>query len=389
MINFVHFSPHFPPNFKHFSRALKAEGVCVLGLGDAAWEQLDPLLQNSLTDYYRVDDMHNYPQLIKAMGYFTHMYGKIDGLDSHNEYWLETEARLRTDFNITGIKTADIDMIRKKSAMKNRFREAGLKVVEGEHVTDFIKAKKFTQLNGYPAIVKPDSGVGAADTYKINNETELHYFFDKKPSVPYFIEQFIDGTIQSFDGLVDLEGNLLFHTVNVNNDGVMEVVNNDIHTFYYSLKTIPDDIFEAGQKALKAFNLKGRFFHIEFFRKHQTDELIALEVNMRPPGGYTMDMYNFASDADLYQVWAGMIAKRLSHFNYSRKYHTAYVSRKNHYSYQHSHQQILATFPDEVVLHAELPEIMARAMGNHGYLIRHESLDRLMEIQHFIHETNS
>jgi len=387
MINFVHFSPHFPPNFKHFTRALKSEGVRVLGLGDATWEQLDPMLQSSLTDYYRVDDMHNYNQLVKAMGYFTHMYGKIDGLDSHNEYWLETEAMLRTDFNIKGIKTADIDVIRKKSAMKERFRAAGLKVVEGEHITDFNKAKKFIKLYGYPVIAKPDSGVGAADTYKINNETELHYFFDKKPSVPYFMEQFIEGNIQSFDGLVDQNGNLLFHTVNVNNDGVMEVVNNDIHTFYYSLRTLPGDIFEAGQKVLKAFDLKGRFFHIEFFRTHKTKELIPLEVIRRPPGGYTMDMFNFACDADLYQVWASMVSKRLAHFNYSRKYHIAYVSRKNHYSYQQSHQQILAAFPDELVLHAELPEIMARAMGNHGYLIRNESLDRLLEIQQFIHET--
>jgi len=42
--------------------------------------------------------MHNYDEMLRALGYFTHRYGKIDRIDSLNEYWLETEARLRTDF---------------------------------------------------------------------------------------------------------------------------------------------------------------------------------------------------------------------------------------------------------------------------------------------------
>jgi hypothetical protein len=29
------------------------------------------------------------------------------GMNSHNEYWLETDARLRTDFNIDGPKSND------------------------------------------------------------------------------------------------------------------------------------------------------------------------------------------------------------------------------------------------------------------------------------------
>ena len=389
MQNFVHFSPHFPPNFKHFTKALNAEGIKVLGLSDMPWEQLDTMLHSSLTDYYRIDDMHNYPQLIKAMGYFTHMYGKIDGIDSHNEYWLETEAKLRTDFNIEGIKTKDINTIRKKSAMKEQFRMAGLKVVEGEHVTTLKAALDFVNRNAFPVIAKPDSGVGAADTYKINNEFELKHFFNIKPDVPYFMEQFIEGTIQSFDGLTDKNGNIVFYTVHVNNDGVMEVVNNDIHTFYYSLREIPEDIFAAGQKALKAFQLKGRFFHIEFFRTKNTNELIALEVNMRPPGGFTMDMFNYAIDADLYQIWAGMIADRIKQFKYDRKYHVAYVSRKDHYNYLFDNQKILKTFPKEIVLNAELPAVMSRAMGNTGFLVRSTSLERIFEIQKQIHATKT
>jgi len=58
-----------------------------------------------LTEYYKVNDMHSYDELLRALGYFTHHYGKLDRIDSLNEYWLETEAELRTDFNIPGLKT--------------------------------------------------------------------------------------------------------------------------------------------------------------------------------------------------------------------------------------------------------------------------------------------
>jgi len=386
MKNFIQLSPHFPPNYKNFTTALQAEGIEVLGIGDPSFDALDHTVKAALTDYYRVDDLHNYDQLVRALGYFTHHYGKIEGIDSHNEYWLETEARLRTDFNIPGIKTTEISRIRKKSAMKEIFRNAGLSVVEGVKVTSFKNAEDFVLEYGFPVIAKPDSGVGAANTYRINNHFELKVFFNEKVDVPYFMEQFIDGKIQSFDGLVDKKGNILFQTVHENRHGVMEVVNENIHTHYFSLRELPDDLVEAGKTALKAFNLKGRFFHIEFFREHKTNKLIALEVNMRPPGGYTLDMFNYACDIDLYKIWAKMMAGSLDSFEYERKYHIAYVSRKDFYHYQHSHEKLIKKFPGEVVFSGELPEVMVRAMGNYGYLVRSNNMERLLKIQAYIQQ---
>ena len=385
MKNFIHLSPHFPPNYKSFSLALQAEGVKVLGLSDLHYDQLDPALKSAFTDYYQVGDLHDYDELVRALGHFTHYYGKIEGIDSHNEYWLETEAMLRTDFNIPGIKSVEIEKVKKKSAMKEIFRKAGLSVVEGIKITDLKSAKAFILRYGFPVIAKPDSGVGAANTYKINNHFELEVFFNEKAAVSYFMEQFIEGKIQSFDGLVDKQGNVVFQSVHENRHGVMEVVNENIHTYYFSLIELPEDLVEAGKTALKAFKLKGRFFHIEFFREHKTNKLIALEVNMRPPGGYTLDMFNYACDVDLYKIWAAMMAEKLTGFSYEQKYHVMYVSRKNFYDYQFSHEKLIELFADDIVLSAKLPDIMARAMGNYGYLVRSKNMDRLLEIQQHIH----
>ena len=60
---------------------------------------------------------------------FTFHYGKIDWIESNNEYWLEMDAQLRTDFNInTGAKNDFIERIKYKSKMKESYIAAGVPV---------------------------------------------------------------------------------------------------------------------------------------------------------------------------------------------------------------------------------------------------------------------
>ena len=76
----------------------------------------------------------------------------------------------------------------------------------------------------------------------------------------------------------------------------METVNEDRHIYFYNLREIPADLEEAGRRVLKAFDVRERFFHFEFFRSRPDGRVVALEVNMRPPGGPIIDMYNYAHD---------------------------------------------------------------------------------------------
>jgi hypothetical protein len=133
-MNVVFLSPHFPSQYFRFCLNLKAAGANVLGVGDEPFDNLSQDVRSALTEYYQVDDMHNYDALVRACGLFTHRYGKIDRLDSLNEYWLGTEARLRDDFNIFGVRGSEIDFIRRKSCMKAKFRKAGVPVARGQVV---------------------------------------------------------------------------------------------------------------------------------------------------------------------------------------------------------------------------------------------------------------
>ena len=108
-MNVVMVSPHFPPNFYHFCAALRRAGANVFGIADAPYDELRPELQEALTEYYRAPNALDYDQLLRGVAYLTFRHGKMDWLESHNEFWLETDARLRTDFNIPGIKNDQID----------------------------------------------------------------------------------------------------------------------------------------------------------------------------------------------------------------------------------------------------------------------------------------
>ncbi len=385
-MNFVYLSPHFPPNYYRFCVHLRNYGAIVLGLADEPYDHLTSDLKRTLHEYYRVNNMHNYDELLRALGYFTHRYGKINGLDSHNEYWMETEARLRTDFNIPGFNNENIAQVKKKSEMKKQFIKAGVNVARGEVIHEHRAAEKFISEVGYPVVAKPDVGVGAAQTYKINNPDELWLFWNDKLPIPYIFEEFIAGQIFSFDGLADQDGKIVFYTAHCYSNGIMETVNADTDIYYVSLRDIPADLEAAGRSIAKIYDLRARFFHFEFFRA-PNGKLVALEVNMRPPGGLTTDMFNYANDTDIYREWANVIINNRFEVNNERPYHCAYAGRKNNKPYRHNHEQILAELGSAIVHHEALSGVFSAALGNYGYLIRSPQLSEVERMVAYIQET--
>ncbi|MCI0518926.1 MAG: ATP-grasp domain-containing protein [Chloroflexi bacterium] len=385
-MNFVFLSPHFPPNYQLFSHHLHQLGVQVLGLADEPYDMLSPQLRSSLALYYRVNDMHNYDELLRALGFFTHRFGKLDRIDSQNEYWLEAEAQLRTDFNITGLKASEIGRVKRKSLMKQTFIKAGVNVARGKVAQTLAEAKRFVKDIGYPLVAKPDVGVGAAKTYKIHNLTELEAFFAEKPAVDYILEEFIQGAILTFDGLTDQDGNLVFYTSHQYSQGIMETVNEDMDVYYYSLRDIPKDLEDAGRRVLSAFGVRERFFHFEFFRDPQ-DRIVALEVNIRPPGGLTTDMFNYACDIDIYKEWASVVVHNKFASDYARKYHCCYVGRKSNHEYLRSHEQVISALGDKLVHHERINGVFSAALGDFGYLVRSPDMDEIYSMAEFIQKT--
>jgi hypothetical protein len=384
-MNILYLSPNFPPNYWHFPVQLRAAGASVAGIGWEAYDRLRPELKAALGEYCQVPDMSNYDHVYRAAAHLISRTGRFDRVVSQEEHWLDLEAALRLDFNVPGQRPADILPIRHKSLMKEVFRAAGVPFAQGQLASDVEAARRFARRAGYPVIAKPDKGVGAHATYKLSSQAQLDEFLARKdPDMTYIFEEFLDGFIQSFDGLTDRDGAIVFCTSHRFGTDIMTVVNEDRHLHYWSLREIPADIEEFGRKAIKAFDLRERFFHLEFIRGPQ-GRLTAMEINARPPGGLTTDMFNYANDIDVYREWAQVVVSGRSEVRAQRPYHVSYIGRKSSQRYAHSHEEILREHGEKILFHTPIESVFTRAIGDYAYIARAKSMDVLWPLADFIH----
>ncbi len=383
-MNVVIISPNFPPNFFNFAVAASQAGLTVLGIGDAPYDMLRTELRDALSDYYYVADLHHYDAVMRACGYFTYRFGKIDRLESHSEYWLEQDARLRAEFNIQGLRPRDMEIVKRKTHMKQVFSRAGIPVSPGAIASTPAEAKALIGEMGYPVVAKPDVGVGAAETYQIDNAESLEAFFAKKAAVDYIIEHYVQGTLYSYDGLTDRDGRIVFSTAHSYHPSIMNVVNADLDVYARSYRLIPPQLEDVGIKAVRAFNVRERFFHIEFIHSEPDDTWVALEMNMRPPGGPMLDVINYANDIDLYSEWVNLVAFNTFTAETNRPYYCTFVGRKTYLLHQHSHSDILTNLKEFIVHHEPIPPVFARAMGNYVYVLRSPHMEKLQEAIDYI-----
>ncbi len=323
--------------------------------------------------------MENYDEMYRAVAFFCFKYGKIDGLESNNEYWLEQDARLREDFNIPGMRPKELSVIKHKSGMKNFYAKAQVPCARFHLVTDLAESLAFIQNVGYPVIVKPDNGVGAVDTFKISNEEELRSFHEEYPRhIQFIMEEFVPGDIYSYDAIIDSKGQPLLETGNHTMESIMDTVNNQTSSVFYIEKQIKDDLREAGRRCVEAFGIRSRFIHFEFFRLLEDHAylgkkgtIVSLEANLRPSGGFTPDMINYANSTDVYKDWADMITfDRLSSKASAEKFYCVSVGLRDSRQYVHTQEEILQKYADKIVLRQRLPEVLAHGMGDSLYLAK-------------------
>ena len=377
MKNVVFISPNFPTNYWQFCRELKKNGMNVLGIGDQPYEELNPELKENLHEYYKVSNLENYDEVYRGVAFLIFKYGPIDWLESNNEYWLERDARLRTAFHITsGFQEEDIPRIKYKSKMKEYYRNVGISTARYYLVEDREGCLEFIQKVGYPVVVKPDNGVGASQTYKLSSDEELDNFLKKKtPDVSYIMEEFVYAEVNSYDAIIDSHGEPLFETGNVTPMSIMDIVNNQDNSIYYILKELPSDTRQAGRATVKSFGVKSRFVHFEFFRLLKDQKglgtkgsIIALEVNMRPCGGFTPDMIDFAHSTNVYKIWADMVAFDKTEIESGPHAYCAYAGRRDGKNFLLNDSQVAEKYENRLKMNQRIPDVLAGAMGNQMFV---------------------
>ena len=282
---------------------------------------------------------------------------------------------LRTDFNIlSGPDVDEIQAYRSKAAMKPYYKKAGVPTCRQAPVTTQEEAEKFIKKVGYPVIVKPEYGVGAAATWRLENEEDLAAFFAEKPEDAYVMEEYVYGWICSYDAIVDSQSNVLFESMSIS-PPIMDIVNEQTELVFYVPPSVEPQLQERGRATVKSFGVKSRFVHMEFFKLTKAKkglgkvgDFVGLEVNMRPGGGYMPDMMDFAHSTDVYQLWADMICfdeRRLPE-NPEQQY-CVFFGQRDRFRYVHSKEDILAKYGSGIKMCERMPDILSSAMGNQMY----------------------
>ena len=393
MQNFVFISPHFPETYYRFVVALKKNGFRVLGVGDQSYDSLNPELKAALTEYYLCNDMDNFDNEVRAVKYFEDKYGHIDYLESNNEYWLEKDAKLREIFGITtGPVGKEIEYWQHKSLMKIGYEKAGAKTAAWIIYKDREQLLEFVKKVGYPVFAKPDKGVGAEETFKMDNPDDVESFINNhQASVEYIVEQYISGDIITFDGICDSKSNVVFCASNFFPPSIADIVHDRKDLFYFTFPQVPKKLETLGRKVIKAFGVKKRFFHLEFFQLTKdakgvgkVGDIVPLETNMRPAGGYTPDTINFANSSDVYQIYGDVMAFDENRQKDEHKhFYSAVASRRDGFNYLHSDEELINHYQGKMCNHGRYPFVLSSAMGNRFFMAKFDTLEEVEEFKEY------
>ena len=385
-MNYLLVSPNFPISQEFFAKGLKEKGINVLGVGSESYDALSQTLKDNLVEYFRVNDLEDYEEVFRAAAFLTYKHGKIDRIESNNEYWLELDARLREDFNVYGVKPKQLEFTKYKSKMKTMFKEAGARVAKG------YAANNKEELNGIlkklelPLIAKPDNGVGSANTYKLLTQRDVEEFINEwNEKVSYFFEEFVEnGVLCTYDGLINQHGDIVFETSFIYTQPTLDLVNNELDYANIIEPNIDPKLKELGQRIVYKFGMRERFFHIEFFRLPD-GEYIALEYNNRIAGGTCIDLYNYSYNISLYEIYADVVLDKKIKDIVTNKY-TLSLSRRNRYQYKNSLEDIKAKYSYSIRMITTVPEVFSAAMGNTIIIISVENKEQITEVMNYVHE---
>ena len=274
----------------------------------------------------------------------------------------------------------------------SRSSPSGVKTARYCLATSPAVCKKFIAQTGYPVIVKPDNGVGASDTHRLCSDDDLIQFFATKLPLRYIMEEYIDATVNSYDAIVNSKGEPIFETGNVTLGSLMDVVNTGDSSMFYIVDQPFEDVREAGRRTLRAFGVRSRFVHFEFFRLNRDQhigkkgEIVALEVNMRPSGGISPEMMNYANSTDVYKIWADMVAFDCSSKGTGERFYCAFVGRRDGKPYVHSDDEIYSRYAGSIKIARRVAKALSGAMGDRMFVVNVKTKEEVDEFYRFTTE---
>ncbi|MBQ1412505.1 MAG: hypothetical protein IIY93_04860 [Clostridia bacterium] len=336
-MNVIFISPNYPEDRWRYIHALRGLGVNVLGIGDAAEEAFPHGLKGCLTDYYRVDDLHDYDAVYRAVAYLTYQHGRADAIESLNDYWSMLEASLRRDFNVVGF---DVNYAKR--------------VFNRERVWDTLHSAHIAlaQRDALGCLIMPEHAriircSGLADRYGHIKGFCTYEFSDLPSRIRAHKEQ------------------LSFFSISPE----------QCNTASHNLKDI-------ALHTADVMKIRGGFFTFTFMVDEAQDSILLADASFLPPEEYFADVMACSGSSDVCHMWAA------DKVGINMDYHvtdetTVFATRRFDRSYRYSHDRIMSKLRPMLRRYGRCYTDMEMT-GDYFYIFKAESPAKARELIRFI-----
>jgi biotin carboxylase len=347
-VNLLMLSPGFPAEMAFFTRGLATVGATVIGLGDQPVSALPDTVRKALAHHVHVGSLADEAAVLQTVRDLTE-HVRVDQVECLWEPYMMLAARLREEFGLSGLNREQTEPFRDKELMKTVLDRAGLRTPRHDSTETVAGVWAAAERIGYPLIVKPIDGAGSADTYRVDSVSELN---DVLPMIRHIrrvsVEEFIDAEEFTYD-TVCADGRILFENICWYRPRPLQARSHEwISPMTIALRDLSVPDLQAGRElgaaVIDALGFRDGFTHMEWYRKAD-GEVVFGEIGARPPGGRTVDLMNYVTDADLFTGWAEAVVHGRISQHLDRRYNAATVFK--------------------------------RAVGS-GHITRHDGLDRLL-----------
>jgi biotin carboxylase len=330
-MNVVFLAPTYPPEMQQYTRGLAQVGANVFGVGDAPRQGLPKNVKPYLHDYLQVPRIMDEDDVIKRVSAW--LRGKrIDRVLANWEPLVILAARLRERFGLPGMSVDQVTGFRDKQLMKDRVKAAGLRVPYAFKVKTEREIREAAEKIGFPLILKPISGAGSADTYKVNDKKELETAIAAMRHVEVAsCEEFIEGEEFTYD-TVCIGGKPAYENVAAYLPKPLIARTNEwLSPVIITVRDLEQPKLKPGitlgRKVLKALQMGDGFTHMEWYLTPKGEAVFG-EIGCRPGGAHLVDQMNYTGDIDLFREWARVACWRSFEAPTKRKFNAGIVFKR-------------------------------------------------------------
>src|SRR4051794_22509365 len=330
-VRVVFVEPSFPRNQREFVRALASVGAEVIGIGESPQEALDDELRGWMRHYHQVPNVTDVAAMTDAVRWVQDR-AWVDRLESTIEAHILSVAQVREACTIPGTSVRTAYLCRDKPSMKDALRVAGVPTAASTAADNADQVRQFAKAVGFPLILKPRSGAGAADTTRVDNDDQLAQVlasFGAKGVDSIAVEEFVEGHEGFYDTL-SIDGGAAADFVCHYFPNVLEAMRTRwISPQFISTNRVESvgdyhQLRELGQRVVEALGIGTSATHMEWF--FGPKGLKFSEIGCRPPGVGAWDLYSAANDLDIYRQWADSIVHGQVWGRPSRQYSAGIVA---------------------------------------------------------------